>query len=337
MPPCRHPVASTLFADLAAGLRARPRNWVDDLPAWVEAGTPETYKTLIVGSRSYFDWDGKVKIGWALDAPWTCHELARPYLNAIFAEQKATLGMGADRVPFTRAALGFLDLPAPLYVRPSDEVGELAYVDITAAFTAIYRVLTLDLRYEPDADPPRLGVGRISFLEPEELAAHRGARLSVVGVTRARQTYVLRYGAPLRRPDGCLATWKIPNRLLAPDLWGLIAHTLHAIAAEMVERFEARYVHTDGYILAADRAGEALAWLAQRWRVPATVRAAGLGYVRGVSDWAVGGSSYGGVTPDYFGERPNGRPIDNLITLAEELTRRLAYWRAVWVDRAGAL
>jgi len=142
--------------------------------------------------------------------------------------------------------------------------------------------LRLDVRWRPDPDEPTLGLGRIAWLGAEEMMPIKPAMRVVGGILRATEMVEWRKGKPKRVST---VGW---SRFLAPDLWGVMMHSLHAIAAEARDRFKAIQWATDGGILPADRADELIRWLDDEWRLRATIRAIGSGTVWGLASWQVG-------------------------------------------------
>jgi hypothetical protein len=67
-----------------------------------------------------------------------------------------------------------------------------------------------------------------------------------------------------------------------------VLDTLHAIAHEVVERWGAVYVHTDGYIVPHNVAPYLAAWLGEVWGLEARIDAIGDANIRGVGIYAVG-------------------------------------------------
>lgn len=326
---------SEIFAEAMEAAETRERIWIDSLPEWIADDGPASRRTLIVGNRSFYDRDAHIRIADAHDRPFLDSELARPYLTGIWLRQRPDYGMGSQRIPFTTEGLALLHrTPQPLYARPTPGPRMLVYLDVSSAFWAIYHCLSLDLGYEPWADPPRLSVGRIRFLEAEELMEHRGARLSLLGMARSTRTHVLRWGRPWRTREGKLKEMALRNLFLAPDLWAIISHTLHAMASEVVAEWGAWRVHTDGWLVDACYVPEIKSWAEERWSVVLTEKHRGMGHVSGLADWSVGGRWQGSIMPDYFGESTPG-PIGNLLSLPPHLVDQLVRWRLEWAERAG--
>ena len=326
---------SEIFAEAIDAATDRERIWMPSLAEWIASDGPATRRTLIVGNRSFYDRDAHVRLADAGDSPYLDSELARPYLQGIWLRQRPDYGMGSERIPFTTEGMQTLHRsPQPLYCRPTGGKRMLVYLDVTSAFWTIYHALSLDLGYEPWASPPRLSVGRIRFLEAEELMEHRGARLSLLGITRSTQTHILRWGRPWRDREGRLKRMALRNAFLAPDLWALIAHTLHAMAVEVVREWGAWRVHTDGWLVDAAYESEIKQWAEERWSVVVSVKHRGYGHVAGLADWSVGDRHQGRMTPDYFGEERNGAQ-GNLLDLPPDLVAQLIRWRMEWAQRAG--
>lgn len=277
-----------------------------------------TYDRLVLGTRSAYDPRAQRKFTDRHDWPIAPHELARPYLNWIHAEQRHGRegSRGNKQVPWRRESLPMLDLPAPMFYSGHVTEGDLTYVDINACYWQLYTSATLDLDYAPERQ--RLGVGRIEFLNPGDLRGAKGLRNSVIGVTRTTAVDEARHGVVRRR--------RTFNKHLSPELWGYIAHTLHAIMREAVERFGACYVHTDGIVVPADRGEAVIRWLADEWRLESSVRATGPGRVWGLGAYEIGERRSRALVT-------HGLPICNLLDLDPVLTAALRRWRTFLVER----
>lgn len=201
-------------------------------------------------------------------------ELARPWLMGLIKEFSSR-----GRIGWHRDALAFLDLRAPRLWTGDTTAQELAYVDLVSAYPSIYSRLGFDLRWRPDAAPVRLGVGTIPALGAEEMpkTSHR----VIGGAIRATTMQLWVRGRPEIRDT---TAW---SAVLAPDLWGVIMHTLHAVAA-MAEDAGAIMWDTDGGILPASHAAPLVDAIAHRFGLKATVRDVGVGRVWGVKHWRIG-------------------------------------------------
>jgi hypothetical protein len=162
--------------------------------------------------------------------PITTSRVVRHHLRGLLALT------GRKRVGFNRQTYQMCFIPQPLYCMPPEDTFEGVYVDITAAFWNIYRHLSLDVFY--DGEHLGNGAARFSHL-PAEYAGEKKARNALIGITRARTQVYYHYGVAKQCPSH--------NPLLAPQLWGFIAHCLHEIAGLAVA-CGAVYVNTDGYI-----------------------------------------------------------------------------------------
>jgi hypothetical protein len=271
------------------------------------------HTTYPAGQRKWVDLD---------EFPVPTAERSRRYLHDIFELQRpAHAGMASERVPWATADLELLAAQPPKWFagravrsRPG---AELAYVDLRAAYWQLYRLTTLDLFFSPA--PPILALGRLAFLDSEELGADKDLRNAVVGSIRVRHYRVMGAAGERRCP--------LFNAVLAPGLWGYMMYTLHAVAAEVRAHFQAVYVCCDGYIVPAALADPLIAWLRQEWALEASVRARGPGVVYGLGSYIIGATA----TATHHG-RQGGR-IDSILQLDPGLAARLKYWRRVLVER----
>lgn len=275
----------TLVDELADEvLNARPRVRVDStLGQW--AKSEGLTRRLIQATGRLVDDTHRPAVTILPRAPYRLleNELARPYLWRLHAAQKPRSGMGAKRIPWRDDARKLLDVNPPLYfAEGGPHVGEWSYVDLTRAYPSIYEPLALDLHFRPDEELPRLGVGRFEFLWSDELAHARHLHRAIGGIIRATELHRLDYGVPTVIRD----TWKW-SPFFAPDLWGVITYTLHALARVAIDDLGAVMVNKDCYVV--PRANEAAAVeLCRDWGFDASVKAAGKGTIHSCCSWKIG-------------------------------------------------
>jgi hypothetical protein len=214
--------------------------------------------------------------------PFRDEELARPWLGHIMAASPGR-GMGGRRrrVPWQQKSLKLLDVLPPRFYSGDSSGGEWAYIDIVGAYPSIYTALTLDVEFRPHPDLPRLGLGAWEWIGAGELADVKQMHRAVGGILRARTMTVLEKGVPHEYDT---TGW---SPYLAPDLWGVIMFTLHAIAGRAVRDRGAILWDTDGGILPRVRAGALIDDVAN-WGLLASVREAGPGRVWGLKHWRIG-------------------------------------------------
>ncbi len=217
-----------------------------------------------------------------MGAPITDVELARPWLRrcmAAAAVEGSRERMASRRIPWERVALGHLDKSPPLWWSGDARTQDLSYVDIRRAYPSIYRHFTADMRWRPDPERPSLGYGGVEFLHVDALPkrTHR----AVGGIMRSTTLTVMVRGVPEQRST---LGW---SRFLAPDLWGILMDTLHAVA-EIAVRSGAILWDTDGGIVPAERAEDVMAQIHERFGLPMRVRASGSGQVWGLKSWRIG-------------------------------------------------
>lgn len=215
-------------------------------------------------------------------APITDVELARPWLRwcmAAAAGEESRSSMASRRIPWEKVALGHLDKRPPLWWSGDSGTQDLAYIDVRRAYPSIYRRFTADMRWRPDDERPSLGYGGVEFLHVDGLPkrTHR----AVGGIVRSTTLTVMVRGVPEQRST---LGW---SRYLAPDLWGILMDTLHAVA-ELAVRSGAILWDTDGGILPAAGAEGVIAQIHERFGLPMRVRAAGEGQVWGPKSWRIG-------------------------------------------------
>ena len=296
------------------------RHKVDIDMMLAEGGPASRMPHVVVGTRSLYDPTTHRKFIHHTDWPYGRHELARPYLRWIHEAQTKGVSKNAmvsRRVPWRTEQLPMLNIPHPLYFPGGSLNGDWAYVDISSAYFQVYSPATLDLVFNPDRQ--HLGVGRVEFLGADQLGDDRALRNALIGVCRTQRVSELLHGELHTRP--------VHNRFLAPQLWGYIAYTLHAVAREAVERFGACYVHTDGIIVPANRAEALMRWLADEWRLESKIKAQGPGSV-----WCVGGYRVGDVSSNVPAS-DRGRTICNFLNLDPQTHRMLRRWRGWLLDR----
>lgn len=286
-----------------------------DHKAFMREKSYRDFDRLVLGTRTISDMVGRCKYIDSSVWPVTPTETARPYIRMIWEEQCAhrktprSKWMGHKRVPWSRETFPMLDLNPPLFFdRPSH--GDLTYVDIKAAYFQLYSPATLDLRFNPQRGT--FGQGLIEFLRTDELATLKETRNTIIGVVRARARTQCSYGKVSKVPTY--------NRFLAPELWGYLMHTLHAVAHDLIERFDVRYVATDGFIVPSHQAPLLREFLAEEWGLETAVKGQGEGSV-----WALGAYALGSLGSRSRAQR--GEPTCNLLPRDRAFAADLKRWR----------
>lgn len=286
---------------------------------------------VVLGTRSLFDPTTQRKFIHHADWPYGRHELARPYLRWIHEAQTdgvSKTAMVSRRVPWRTEQLPMLNIPHPLYFPGGRLNGDWAYVDIEHAYCQVYGPATLDLVFNPARE--HLGVGRVEFLATDQLQEDRSLRNSLIGVCRTQRVSEMIHGQHQTRT--------VHNRFLAPQLWGYIAYTLHAVAREAVERFGACYVHTDGIIVPADRAELLQAWLADEWLMTSKVKAIGSGTIYSSGGYKIGDPEKGELWAESrVPSVTTGKPICNFLDLEPSMHRLLRAWRGWLLGREAGI
>jgi hypothetical protein len=286
-----------------------------DYKAFMREHVYRDYQRLVFGTRTISDTIGRTKMIDHSVWPVTPTETARPYIRMLWEQQCAhrktarSKWMGYKRVPWSRETWPMLDLNPPLRFE-RESAGELTYVDIKAAYFQLYAPASLDLRFNPQRRV--FGQGLIRFLRTAELATLKETRNTIIGVVRARER--------TQWSDGRVSKVSTYNRFLAPELWGYLMHTLHAIAHEVVELFDVRYINTDGFIVPTREAGLLREFLAERWGLESVVKGEGDGRV-----WALGAYKVGSLGSRSRAQ--HGEPMCNLLPRDERLAEDLRRWR----------
>ncbi|MCA1571031.1 MAG: hypothetical protein LC798_12060 [Chloroflexi bacterium] len=296
-----------------------------DLMSFMRERRFEQYDRLVVGNKTLSDMVGRTKMIDESAWPVTSTEMARPYIRMIWDEQCArpktrqSKWMGYKRVPWSRETFPMLKInPPQFFEAPSG--GDLTYVDIKAAYFQLYSPASLDLRFNPLRGV--FGQGIIEFLRTDEMAGLKETRNVVTGVMRATA-----------RTQYSSGEWKkVPtyNRFLAPELWGYLMHTLHAIAHEARQRFDVRYIATDGFIVPTSEADLLREFLAEDWGLETTVKCSGPGNVR-----AMGAYTLGGTGSRSRAER--GQPMNNIMDLPDDWREQMRIWRWWLIRREFAI
>lgn len=282
-----------LLDELVAEVAQRPRRPVDHLQChgfepcgrcwWCTDGQRGRY---IVGTGRYVDvTHGSRQAVVVLQngaVPFRPEELARPYLRRAFAEGRRPRGMGARRVPWQRQALAHLSLLPPRYFVGGGVVGEWCYVDIDSAYPSIYSRLALDCVWRPCDDRPVLGVGNMVFPRSPEVASEKSIQRAVGGILRSTQIAEMHNGRTSLRST---VSW---SQFLAPDLWGVIMWTLHAVARMAIDEFGAVMWDTDGGVVPLERAQPLREAIADRFHLASKREHEGPGLVWGVKHWQIG-------------------------------------------------
>ena len=280
--------------DLLAEVLRRPRRYVEELSCHGHAPCGDCW-WCIEGSRRgrYVVATGRftditrgtmhaMTITETARYPVREEEFAGPWLRRCFDLGRRRSGMGAKRVPWQKVALGHLSTLPPRYFAGGRQVGEWAYVDLVQAYPSIYSRHSLDCVFRPHPDSPQLGFGGMSMeCEPDLLEAKTMHR-AVGGILRSTVLNEVINGRAIQRET---VSW---SRFLAPDLWGFIQWTLHAIARMAIDEFGAVMWDTDGGVVPAEQMFGLLAAISDRWHLAARVEHQGTGTVYGVKHWKIG-------------------------------------------------
>jgi hypothetical protein len=233
-------------------------------------GEYERHYLLLGATRNAYDRCHKVLLCDRQEAPYPMQALVRPYFNVLSQLQ------GPPMRPRALRDRHLFDCGPPTYFAGQAH-GELAVVDLTAAYWQIYAPLTLDLDYD-GLELPRQG--RIRFLGAEELGTHKHLRNSLIGAIRAEHRTEVVYGKARKIP--------VTPRWQRPGLWAVVQDILELVAWDMRLCFGAVHIHTDGYILpSVDLAHDAVDFLRDEWGLDASVRASGDGVVIALGSWRI--------------------------------------------------
>lgn len=274
----------------------------------------ETFKAMtyaVVGRTSITDMKDRAKYIEERSWKYTGPEMARTYLEFIIKEsgyKRKTLG-------YSNRTIRYLDEYAPAYYTKS-YVGPLAYVDIQSAFAQIYLPMTLDMHYCLE-DSSFCGRGEIPFLWTPELLAQKKVRNSVIGCIKSNTIRHARKGKITEK--------RIESKTLAPDLWGYIMHTLHAVASDALECFgkHIRYINNDGYIVDLNTSVLLQEFLLEKWAFTSKVKGQSeRGKLNGFGSFDIG-------TYKTRSQTRGGMPFTSIKKLDKMDVEKLRRWR-IW-------
>lgn len=246
------------------------RMHVDIIPQWFPVTDLSAY--TILGSFAWSSPASKekwiLKKGARLDAAWvTPGDRARDYLRvAGFTKKRRRVTTQQYHSLFDERR------SHPLYAVPC-KLENAYYIDIKSAYWTILQVIGWDVDYNPGK---WLGVGR--DVKDFPFAQDKPARNSLISV-----------GLPglLRVWDGSrLSFARRSNPFINGALWAATHDILHGIALDAV-RAGALYVHTDGYIVGADKV-EMVLQAIEAWGVPVGIKESGASEIRGAGDYDIG-------------------------------------------------
>ena len=240
-----------------------------DWDEFMTAGGNYLRHYLLMGSdRNAFDACHRVSLCDHRHRPYPDTALIRPYMNELSRAQ----GGPQKRVPHDELQ----SRRTPAYFGGLVS-GELATVDLDAAYWQIYTACTLDLSYDGIGTPIN---GNLRFLGADELRPLKHLRNAIVGAISAEHRTELDHGKALRVP--------VPVTIRRPDLWGFICDLLEAVAVDVRALFGAVHVMTDGYILPhGDLAEDCVDYLRTEWGLSASIRDRGEGIVAGLGNWQI--------------------------------------------------
>jgi hypothetical protein len=186
-------------------------------------------------------------------------EIARAHLEGAYA---------VWRPPYQKGLLDLLERASAPYYAVVGRYPGMAYVDLRAAYYVLYtRWWGLEywpLRY--------LTAPRTVIRWDEELSGNKLARNALYGLLRGTRKVAYTKAGVFSHPA---------HQYVYPQVALAVLHTLHAIAHEVVGRWGAIYVHTDGYIVPANVAPYLVEWL-KGVRISAVGEKASIPYIQGV-------------------------------------------------------
>lgn len=277
--------------------------------AWRLSKEYEKFNGMVLGYFSATSWQERIKFIDEGKFPYPYTERARAYLDLIFTEQEPR----RKRVAWNSRTKKFLKLNPPYYYA-GPYAGPLAYVDIVACYASLYGPLTLDVRFSDS--PLKLRMGRVHFLEFGQLVQDKLVRNALGGgIIRSQNMLVYSDKRGLHRRSNY-------NKFLAPELWGLLMLSLHAIAFECINLFDCLYWNFDGAIVPLEQAEHMREYLADKWRLDTTLS----GYsdaatLRGFGSYSIGAKN---------SKRRNRThtPLYSIAPYDEHLANKLKQWRA---------
>jgi hypothetical protein len=260
---------SALWAGAYAELDATPRQLVEKpWRDWLSDEAPR-YPALALGTRCAYDLSQprgeRPRIMPACDAPRQGQEVAGAYSRALLREFRPH---SRAWYPFTRQQrnLALLNWSAPYWRSRIRPAGDLVVVDLRWAYWQIYSPTTLDLLYDPISG--EIARGRIPFVgcDHPELCLDPVSRSSMVSRLNPGRPSSLRRGRPTSGP--------VPRFWRQPHLWAYVMDVLCAVAWDIRDRYPCWEVATDGYLLRAEDAEAAVAYIKESWLLEARVKPA---------------------------------------------------------------
>jgi len=238
----------------------------------------EINEPMYVGSFSWTTSSTKRKI------------VLRPYASAIYAPLLTPADIARDYLSVKypkRARISsrqYWDIKvhrsAPLYANPG-YLSNGFYVDLKSAYWSILQVIGWDVDYLPGRF-----IGVRSSVQDFPFPDYKLARNCLVSVGLPGKS-TLWTGSEIVQQ-------RRPNRMINLVLWSAVQDVLNSIAADMIDRAGALYVHTDGYIVPASKIQDAFA-VADEWGLPLSIRHEGDAKIYGAGMYEMGKHLYNRV------------------------------------------
>lgn len=196
----------------------------------------------------------------------TDSDLARDYIS---------VKLGDRRLRAQGYQARFFNLPRsqPIWTKPG-LYPDMIYLDLQSAYWAITQVVGLDVDYYPNGTISQ-GIHTWDF----PYTKRKVARNAIVTSGLPSKAIAIRQGRPVE-----IST----KRRINLGLWSVVQDVLHAIAWDMVHRFGAVYVNTDGYIIPLAWAGYALDYVYSEYGLHMREKARGDAQVWGAGAYRVG-------------------------------------------------
>jgi hypothetical protein len=198
--------------------------------------------------------------------PATDSDLARDYISVKLGDRRL-------RAQGYQARFFNVQRSQPIWTKPG-LYPDMIYLDLQSAYWSILQVVGLDVDYYPDGTIAQ-GVQTWDF----PYIKRKVARNAIITSGLPTVTVAVRNGEPVRIPT---------RRRVNLGLWSVVQDLLHAIAWDMVHRFGAVYVNTDGYIIPAGWATYALDYVYTEYGLHMREKARGDAQVWGAGAYRVG-------------------------------------------------
>jgi hypothetical protein len=242
---------------------------------------------VIVGKYSVTDKKNKVR--YLTQIPYTITDCARAYIRLC------EFSAGTRLTPKYNKYKDIVRMKKGIKFFSGYYAGELAYIDIRAAYWSILWPTTLDMEYDPIKQEITAD-GIIPYIHCDQFAMHKQIRNVMHTLYGYRDMRIWKHEERRIRHGQMFG-----DRLYRPYNLAYIHDVMNAICVDVREHFTLLQWLTDGIIVPADQAEPLMEFLFQEWFLDSRLKWTGDGASNRIDMYKVGNKQTGHYNPKIVG------------------------------------